>query len=523
MKNKILTKIGALVVGLTMAVGVGIAVSNNVRLEAKADDVALTFTSAAAVTVSGITATPAKASGSNAPAWYSTLRLYANNTLTVSSVSGNMTSISMTWTKNSGKSFASVTTNVGTYTHASASGQTGTWTGDASSVVFTVGSSGQIQTTTINVTYTSGGEIPTTYTVTYNANGGTGTMTDSKSPYAENAEVTVLENTFTYANHTFVKWNTEADGKGTDYAEGAKFTITANTTLYAQWQEDEPTPPTPVGDSESVTFSEKGYANGEAVAEYVGTSFTITFDGGTNTNVPKYYDTGKAIRMYGSNSMTIASSRTIETIILTFGTGEGTNGIDSDVGSFDTDTWTGESSSVKLTILGTTGHRRVASVTVNYKSEAPALVKAGQYAKTFVETMTCDGTSSVTADAGAWGQMKTAFLALDEDVQNLLKGHDAGNKDTEVPSGDVTETNAEAYVEAALIRYEWIIRAHGETDYENFMERTINTTSGTNVEPVKFDHATKNNITLVIIILSVAAITALGAYLFIDKRRKVSK
>ena len=46
----------------------------------------------------------------------------------------------------------------------------------------------------IAVTYTSGS---TTYTVTYNANGGTGTLTDPNSPYQPNATVTVLANTFT--------------------------------------------------------------------------------------------------------------------------------------------------------------------------------------------------------------------------------------------------------------------------------------------------------------------------------------
>ena len=55
-----------------------------------------------------------------------------------------------------------------------------------------------------------------TYTVSYNANGGTGTMTDSSSPYLSGATVTVKENSFKYAGHTFSKWNTEADGSGTD-------------------------------------------------------------------------------------------------------------------------------------------------------------------------------------------------------------------------------------------------------------------------------------------------------------------
>lgn len=93
-----------------------------------------------------------------------------------------------------------------------------------------------IKFTAITVTYRStGGTTPTTYTVSYDANGGSGTMTDSNSPYASGATVTVLDNAFTRAGHSFSKWNSAADGTGTDYDEGDTFTINANTTLYAQW------------------------------------------------------------------------------------------------------------------------------------------------------------------------------------------------------------------------------------------------------------------------------------------------
>ena len=36
-------------------------------------------------------------------------------------------------------------------------------------------------------------------------------------------------------NRGFIKWNTKADGSGTDYNAGDKFTISERTTLYAQW------------------------------------------------------------------------------------------------------------------------------------------------------------------------------------------------------------------------------------------------------------------------------------------------
>ena len=73
------------------------------------------------------------------------------------------------------------------------------------------------------------------YTVTYDANGGTGTMTDTSSPYFGGSTVTVKSNGFTRDGYTFTGWNTKANGSGTPYAAGATFDISENTTLYAQW------------------------------------------------------------------------------------------------------------------------------------------------------------------------------------------------------------------------------------------------------------------------------------------------
>ena len=77
-------------------------------------------------------------------------------------------------------------------------------------------------------------DVPT-YTVTYDANGGSGTMTDKNSPYAYGAAATVLTNGFTRSRYTFTGWNTEADGSGKSYAEGDPIKMLRNVVLYAQW------------------------------------------------------------------------------------------------------------------------------------------------------------------------------------------------------------------------------------------------------------------------------------------------
>ena len=82
-------------------------------------------------------------------------------------------------------------------------------------------------------------------TVTFNANGGTGLMTNETA----STPTALTLNGFTFAGHVFTGWNTVAGGGGTAYADGATYPFSASTTLYAQWA----------------------------------ATFTVTFDGNTNT------------------------------------------------------------------------------------------------------------------------------------------------------------------------------------------------------------------------------------------------
>lgn len=92
-----------------------------------------------------------------------------------------------------------------------------TWSGEECGVIAASG-----ETTTNSV-----------YTVTYAAGtGGSGTMTDSNSPYEEGDEVTVLENTFTRNGYSFNEWSYSP----AQSVEDGKFTMgTANVTITATW------------------------------------------------------------------------------------------------------------------------------------------------------------------------------------------------------------------------------------------------------------------------------------------------
>ncbi|MCD7846622.1 MAG: InlB B-repeat-containing protein [Oscillospiraceae bacterium] len=76
----------------------------------------------------------------------------------------------------------------------------------------------------------------TSYTLTYNANGGTGTVVGGTYTSGSTATVASGES-LTREGYTFSGWNTASDGSGTTYAAGYTFTISADTTLYAVWTE----------------------------------------------------------------------------------------------------------------------------------------------------------------------------------------------------------------------------------------------------------------------------------------------
>ena len=72
-----------------------------------------------------------------------------------------------------------------------------------------------------------------TYTVSYNANGGSGAPATQTKNYGEplNLSSTVPSRT----NYDFVEWNTAADGTGTSYQPEDEYTANAALTLYAIW------------------------------------------------------------------------------------------------------------------------------------------------------------------------------------------------------------------------------------------------------------------------------------------------
>lgn len=74
----------------------------------------------------------------------------------------------------------------------------------------------------------------TTYTIKYNANGGSSTPSNQTKTYGT---ALTLRSAISRTGYTFKCWNTKSDGSGTSYNAGASYTANAAATLYAIWTE----------------------------------------------------------------------------------------------------------------------------------------------------------------------------------------------------------------------------------------------------------------------------------------------
>ena len=324
-----------------------------------------------------------KGSNNNAPKYYTSgtaIRCYGGNYFTISSTSGNISKVVLTY--GSGDGSNAITTNVGTFS-------TDTWTGSASSVTFTInGTSGNRRIKAIEVTYSGGSLTPV-----------------QQATVASGTTVTLSATPNT--GYRFVNWTKD----GTEVSTNATFnlTVTSNGTYQANFEEDTSTiavaattggsacigdSPAPSPVTSSVTFSDKYSSDTElnGVTVAIDSQVNITFSKGTGNNVPKYYTNGKAARCYSGNYFVVsAGSYTITSITLTYGSSDGSNTITTDVNTFASPTWTGSASSVTFTIGGSSGNRRISGISVTYSGGSPATQA----------TFTNGATATITASPNA--------------------------------------------------------------------------------------------------------------------------
>lgn len=120
-----------------------------------------------------------------------------------------------------GNSYASTTVDLGTFAYGEKV-PLNAW------CYYTGANTGNTYTSTLNTTFTL--PVPS-YKVSYNANGGSGAPAEQKKTAGKNLVLSSVKPT--KPNYTFDRWNTRADGSGTNYYSGDTYTKDAALTLYA--------------------------------------------------------------------------------------------------------------------------------------------------------------------------------------------------------------------------------------------------------------------------------------------------
>lgn len=216
---------------------------------------------------------------------------------------------------------------------------------------------------------------PTNLSATATTNTATVTWTAVANASSYDVTVGITKKNVTTTTATFdgltpdITYNVSvvAVGDGTNYTNSTEATTTVKTLAESGGGDVTTTTAT-------ITFSDLGYTGTTNMWELspaaieIDANTSVTFFKGTNQNGCKYYVSGSAVRCYGGAYFTVSSTKTIVKIELVYGSSDGSNAITTDCGTFDSPTWTGSSNSVKFTIGGSSGNRRIAGIKVTYEN-----------------------------------------------------------------------------------------------------------------------------------------------------------
>lgn len=180
--------------------------------------------------------------------------------------------------------------------------------------------------------------------------------------------------TFTVTPNTGKKVTTVKVGnKNLDAGEDGSysFTVAGDTTITIETLSEKETP------NSKATIDWTTGTNGAEASGGTYDKVTLALDKGSNSNPPKYYSTGTAVRAYGSNKLTftVPSGYKIVKITFTLHDYSSNNGLEENGTALTSKSstekvWTGSASSVVITVSGTSGHCRIQGIEIEYKADA---------------------------------------------------------------------------------------------------------------------------------------------------------
>ena len=130
--------------------------------------------------------------------------------------------------------------------------------------------------------------------------------------------------------------------------------------------------------------------------------------------------------------------------------------------------------------------------------------KVDTFARSFIANLTCDPTGQTAPSVEEWNALAEEFALLSEEEKALFK----------------QETSDNELINAATEKYDYILGKYTDETYTNFMERII-TPSPVNSGLAPVFNQTNNII--IIVSVCVLAISAIGVFIVISKKRKEIK
>lgn len=188
-------------------------------------------------------------------------------------------------------------------------------------------------------------------------------------------------------------------------------------------------------DEEVITLNDQGYSNEQKVTSTTSGDVTLTYDKGTGSTDPTYYNTGNGVRVYAGGKMAITASGNEITAVsityaknnsptLSFTVNDGGSTTSSSIED-SPGTWAGSATTVYFNVA-TKGHARIQAVTVTYTGAikhtlSSAVSPANAGTVTIGESSVAEGkTTTITAEPASgytftsWSVTGTGSSVTDE-------------------------------------------------------------------------------------------------------------
>ena len=211
----------------------------------------------------------------------------------------------------------------------------------------------------------------------------------------------------------------------------------------------------------TIDFAAQGYENAKPVetAAAEDGSAAATLSKGTGSSVPAYYESNKAVRLYGGNTLTVSSDKKIEKMVFDYELNKhAATDLVASEGTLSGTTWEGAAKEVTFTNTNTaSGHFRMKTITIFYAPVDDAeQVNDSLYgvATALVDTLKAD-LNTATDSIGTFAEEVSAAMAesleaIAADIDTLSQGVAAAYADVTLAAQMDSITTVAAAIETEI-------------------------------------------------------------------------